>query len=268
MDTKPKSKLKNKKKDIISLNDNTPSTTSSTSTTTTTTKENPQQPSNDYNLPEQFFLELNKNTTHIIDKILWEIQVLLAMTNSVDVKLKNCFVPLLSKEHIHNILEERESRNICGNFQCATFINDKTKSEFSYNVINKQYSKIVPHDYFCSIECFNIFKQITHSCIEQFDYFKLLSLNTLFLLANIKFYYPEHSNLTKIAELSENLIEEYLNHNKEVKSKLGNYFQRQRLRITKMFIDDFDELIKDSEFSSDKETREIFQELFGLNYSN
>ena len=255
MDTKPKSKLKNKKKDVISLNDTT------TTPPSTTSKDNePQQPPID-NLPEQFYLELNKNTTHLIDKILWEIQVLLAMTNSVDLKLKNCLVPLLSKEHIQNILEERESRDVCGNFQCGRVINTKSKSVYNYNVIKKQYTKVDPQDYFCSVDCFNIFKQITKSSIDKFDYFKLLSLDTIFLLANIKNYYPEQNNLNRIADLSENLIQDYLNHNKEAKSKLGSYFQRRRLKITKMFIDDFDELIKDNEFNSDQETKEIFQDL-------
>ena len=143
MDAKPKSKLKNKKKDVISLNDT--STPSPSTTTSKTNNTEPQQPPID-NLPEQFYLEMNKNTTHLIDKVLWEIQVLLAMTNSIDDKLKNCFVPLLSKEHINNILEERESRNVCGNFQCGKVINTKSKSVFSYNMIKKQYTKIDPQD--------------------------------------------------------------------------------------------------------------------------
>ena len=260
MDAKPKSKLKNKKKDVISLTDPTPSST-------TSKDDEPQQPPID-NLPEQFYLELNKSTTHLIDKLLWEIQVLLAMTNSVDVKLKNCFVPLLSKEHIQNILEERESRNVCGNFQCGTVIAAKSKSVFNYNVIKKQYTKVDPQDYFCSVDCFNVFKQITTACIDKFDYFKLLSLDTLFLLANVKHYYPEHNHLNRIADLSESLIQEFFNHNKEAKSKLGSYFQRRRLKIAKMFINDFDELIKDSEFNSNEETKEIFQDLFGLRYGN
>jgi hypothetical protein len=267
MDAKPKSKLKNKKKDVISLNDT--STPSPSPSTSSSSKDNngPQQPPID-DLPEQFYLEMNKNTTHLIDKVLWEIQVLLAMTNSIDDKLKNCFVPLLSKEHINNILEERESRNVCGNFQCGKVIDTKSKSVYSYNSIKKQYTKIDPQDYFCSIECFNIFKQMTLTCIDKFDYFKLLSLNTIFLLANIKYYYPEQKNLNRIADLSENLIQDYLTHNKEAKSKLGNYFQRRRLRIAKMFIDDFDEVIKDNEFNSNEETKEIFHELFGLIYNN
>lgn len=252
-----KSKLKNKKKDVISLSNDDPSPS---------TKDTPSLPPEE-TLPEKFFLDINKTTTHLTDKILWEIELLLALSDSIDLKLNNCLLPLMSKQHLQDILEERESRNICGNFQCPKSITNKSKKALSYNIIKKKFTEVDPQDYFCSIECFNVFKKITVSSIEKFDYFKLLTLDTVFLLANIKNYYPENDHLDRIADLSEQIINDYLNHNKQIKSKLGNYFKRQRLRISKMFIDDFDELIKDSEFTSNEETKEIFHNLFDINYN-
>ena len=74
-------KLKNKKKDIITFSD-TPSTTNKDN------KENNQPLSSTINqVPEEtehYTLPLTKNTTFITDKILFQIQLLLSMTDKVD----------------------------------------------------------------------------------------------------------------------------------------------------------------------------------------
>ena len=57
-------------------------------------------------------------------------------------------------------------------------------------------------------------------------------------------------------------MQEYLRNNKEL--KLDNYFQRQRLRVAKLFIDNFDELIKEEEFTNKEEDKKIIQSLFDL----
>ena len=84
----------------------------------------------------------------------------------------------------------------------------------------------------------------------------------IFLLTNIKDYYPENKYLERIADLADNIMQEYLRNNKEL--KLDNYFQRQRLRVAKLFIDNFDELIKEEEFTNKEEDKKIIQSLFDL----
>ena len=252
-------KLKNKKKDIITFSD-TPSTTNKDN------KENNQPLSSTINqVPEEtehYTLPLTKNTTFITDKILFQIQLLLSMTDKVDEKIVNVFVPLLSKEHFQNILEERECRTICCNFLCSEKINNKSNGKITYNIIRDEFSRDTLFDYFCSKECFEIYRKWTMQSIEKFDYLNILSLSNIFLLTNIKDYYPENKYLERIADLADNIMQEYLRNNKEL--KLDNYFQRQRLRVAKLFIDNFDELIKEEEFTNKEEDKKIIQSLFDL----
>ena len=252
-------KIKNKKKDIITLTD-TPSTNSKDN------KENNQPLSSTIKKireeTERYTLPLTKNTTFITDKILFQIQLLLSMTDKVDEKIVNVFVPLLSKEHFQNILEERECRSICVNFLCSEKIKNKSNGKIVYNIIRDEFSRDNIFDYFCSKECFEKYRKWTMQSIEKFDYLNILSLSNIFLLTNIKDCYPENKYLERIADLADNILQEYLRNNKQL--KLDNYFQHHRLRIAKIFIDNFDELIKDQEFSNKEEDKEIMKSLFNL----
>lgn len=249
-------KLKNKKKDIIQLSDNVPSSSSN--------KEDTQPlSSTGVNVEiEKYSLPLTKNTTFITDKILFQIQLLLSLTNKVDDKLVQVLIPLLSKEHLQNILSERECRSICCNIKCDNEIKNKSGGKITYNIIRDEFSRDDIFDYFCSKECFELFRNMAKNSIEKFDYFNMLALENVFMLTCLKDYYSENKYLERIADLADNILQEYLRNNKEL--KLDNYFQHHRLRIAKIFIDNFDELIKDQEFSNKEEDKEIMKSLFNL----
>ena len=261
MEENKKKKLKNKKKDVISFGSDTVVTTADSAKPATDLKEKPS-PSTHIIGQEKFTLPLTKNTTFITDKILFQIQLLLSSGIKVDQILGKIFASLISREHFHNILLERECNEVCGNFFCTNEIEKvPKKSKLKYNKIKGTFSKEDLFDYFCCEECFETFRKLAIDSQDRFDYLRLLSLDVVFLLRHIQDYYEQNKYLERISDLAENILGEYLRGNKE--TNFENFFRRERTKISKIFIKDFSTVINDSEFNNE-EDKKILKDLFNL----
>lgn len=241
-------KLKNKKKDIISINDTEPIKQKEPPSNKTEQNKKPQ-------IEPQYSLELNHNTSFLMNKILFEIQLLFSMTDKIDDKLNKAISPLLSQENLKNILLERECRSICGYPRCNNQITNKTTGKASFNKLLNLFSTKDIEDYFCSDECIQCFK--TQSLLsDKFDYVNLISLDNILMFSTIQDYYPPNKYLTRIASLAQNLLDEFERHNKQL--KLDDYFKYHRLKIAQKFIDDFDAILASDEFKHNPELQDYF----------
>jgi hypothetical protein len=145
--------------------------------------------------------------TLTMNTISFNIQLLLSMYNAIDLKLYYLLNRYLSPEHIRNILEERDSREICGNILCGKGIHRPKNKKYYYDAKQKDFIKDDIIDYFCDIKCFQKFKELT-KLSQAFDYFTLLRVDFLVMLTVLPEYFPEVKYIEKISELSKTILEE------------------------------------------------------------
>ena len=56
-------------------------------------------------------------------------------------------------------------------------------------------------------------------------------------------YYDKDEELTRISQLGENLLETFIRNNKDEEKKIREYCKNKRIEITKLFVDNFDEIL-------------------------
>ena len=200
------SKLKNKKKDIISAEKAEEkiipavNNTNNKKDADTLTHKDEQN-----NLKEQEnSIEGNEGNNSLLNKITFKIQLLFSMTNKLHEKLISIFSKIITVEHLKVILEERDCRGVCGYFKCGTKLNKKDK-KYYYNSTKKEFTKESLSDYFCCSECVQNFIEIYRIC-EGFDYFRLLNLENIYLLSVINEYDPKNKYLDEISALAKSII--------------------------------------------------------------
>ena len=250
-------KLKNKKKDIISLTPQIPQNYEKTKNNSINdNKKINEQPlssklpnnsnnsniNNNNNIDNIILFELNKTNTFLMDKILFQFNLLLSLSNKVNEKLCKLICPFLSNEIMNNILEERESKNICGNFLCGKIIKKSNKIE--YNIINDSFTKESLSKYFCSKECFDIFKKFLNLSQKNFNYLNLLRLDIVYMFSILKNFFEENSYLNRISDLSENLLSIFLRYNIKNIEIYNKIMDNELINIAKYFIEDFDEVFQ------------------------
>lgn len=220
-------KLKNKKKDVISLegsksrdaenksNIENKSTQECKEEKSVILIEEKKETNNINNLSDSWDIEKvsqnipnikdSENNNNLIKKITFKIQLLLSMTNKVDHKLATIFSKLISDEQLKCVLEERDSRGICGNLSCGNKLQKLWKRESDYNFSSKDFSLETVYEFFCNERCYQKFKDVL-IITKNFDYLRLLNVETLCLLSLLKDFFSDNSYLNEISEYSNNIL--------------------------------------------------------------
>jgi hypothetical protein len=233
-------KLKNKKKDVITLegslihnppdNDKKQNILVEETKIFKNEKEEISEPheSNDISSITQK-IKNTENNNITIKKILFKIQLLLSMTNKLDSKILSILSQVLSEEHLKGVLEERDSRGICGNLSCGSKLNLKLEDseKYYYNFTSKDFSKDSVCDFFCDVKCYQKFKDVLN-VTKNFDYLRLLTIDTIYLLSILKEFYADNSYLEEISILSTQIL------SKQPLSQ--EYFSSLKEKYTKFFL--------------------------------
>jgi hypothetical protein len=235
------SKIKQKKKDVIEIEKSIGIPTEEKKATAEnfpngpvfedvkTGKVNPQTSKSDGANASESVNESEQNNS-ILHKILFKLQLLLSMTNKIDLKMNLIFSQLLSEDHLKCILEERDCRRVCGNILCGNKLKkDNSKETYYYNNSVKDFRKENAMDFFCDVRCFQKFKDLT-TVAQKFDFFRLLNIETIYVLSILVNYYPKNKYLDEISVLAISIL------NKEKKFvESGEFFQKIKEKYDKFF---------------------------------
>ena len=71
----------------------------------------------------------------------------------------------------------------------------------------------------------------------------LLSLDSILIFESLQDYYEKDEELTRISQLGENLLDTFIRNNKEKEKEIKEYCKNKRIEITKLFIEDFDNIL-------------------------
>ena len=244
-------KLKNKKKDVISINPlEILGQNSLKNNFKDKTKEEIQKEINknneNKNDHQKYILPEDKNTLFLMQKIVSQIEYLFSYNDIIEEKVYKLLTPLLSVNDYNNILEERETLDICGNFLCGKKIVSKVpEGVYSDDSISKKFDNVHLDNMFCSKECFDKFQKLVKFAAKNYKLSNLLSIDTILLFEALQDYYEKDEELTRISELGDNLLETYIRENKKDEKEIRNYCKKKRIELSKIFVDNFEEILKE-----------------------
>lgn len=195
---------------------------------------------------QKFILPENKNSLFLMQKIVSQIEYLFSYNDILEEKIYKLLVPLLSVNDYNNILEERETLDICGNFLCGKKIVSKVpEGVYSDDSISKKFDNVHLDNMFCSKECFDKFQKLVKFAAKNYKLSNLLSIDTILLFEALQDYYEKDEELTRISELGDNLLETYIRENKKDEKEIRNYCKKKRIELSKIFVDNFEEILKE-----------------------
>ena len=191
-----------------------------------------------------YILPEDKNNTFLLGKILSKLENIFSYTDVVEEKIVKLITPLLSVNNYNSIIEERETLNICGNFLCGKEIKDKTPDGvLSYDNITKKYETKHVSNVFCSKSCLDIFQNFVKSAVNNKSPQNLLILDNILILESLQDYYENDEDLNRVSELGDNLLETFIRNNKKEEKEIREYCKKKRIEITKLFVDNFGDII-------------------------
>ena len=191
-----------------------------------------------------YILPEDKNNTFLLGKILSKLENIFSYTDVVEEKIVKLITPLLSVNNYNSIIEERETLNICGNFLCGKEIKDKTPDGvLSYDNITKKYETKHVSNVFCSKNCLDIFQNFVKSAVNNKSPQNLLILDNILILESLQDYYENDEDLNRVSELGDNLLETFIRNNKKEEKEIREYCKKKRIEITKLFVDNFGDII-------------------------
>ena len=192
-----------------------------------------------------YCLVSDKNNSFLMDKIIVKLENFLSYTEKIDEKLYKLLSTLLSVKQYNDILEERECLNICGNLLCDNIIKNKEeKGTFSYDNIRNKFGTENLGNVFCCKNCFGIFQKAVKYSAKNYKYENLFNLDIILLFEALQDYYEKDDDLTRISNLATNLLDTYIRHNKNIENEIKEYCKKKRVELTKVFVEDFDEILK------------------------
>ena len=195
---------------------------------------------------QKYILPENKNSLFLMQKIVSQIEYLFSYNDILEEKIYKLLVPLLSVNDYNNILEERETLDICGNFLCGKKIVSKVpEGVYSDDSISKKFDNVHLDNMFCSKECFDKFQKLVKFAAKNYKLSNLLSIDTILLFEALQDYYEKDEELTRISELGDNLLETYIRENKKDEKEIRNYCKKKRIELSKIFVDNFEEFLKE-----------------------
>ena len=191
-----------------------------------------------------YILPEDKNNTFLLGKILSKLENIFSYTDVVEEKIVKLITPLLSVNNYNSIIEERETLNICGNFLCGKEIKDKTPDGvLSYDNITKKYETKHVSNVFCSKNCLDTFQNFVKSAVNNKSPQNLLILDNILIFESLQDYYENDEDLNRVSELGDNLLETFIRNNKKEEKKIREYCKKKRIEITKLFVDNFGDII-------------------------
>ena len=195
---------------------------------------------------QKYILPEDKNSLFLMQKIVSQIEYLFSYNDILEEKIYKLLVPLLSVNDYNNILEERETLDICGNFLCGKKIVSKVpEGVYSDDSISKKFDNVHLDNMFCSKECFDKFQKLVKFAAKNYKLSNLLSIDTILLFEALQDYYEKDEELTRISELGDNLLETYIRENKKDEKEIRNYCKKKRIELSKIFVDNFEEILKE-----------------------
>ena len=271
-ENKPKDKLKklkNKKKDVISINplemlgknplknnfkDKTKEEIKKEKKLIEENKINSQPLSsnqifykknkNDIKTNCPYILPDDKKNISLIKNILTKFENLFSYNDIVEERLVKLVSPLLTVDNYNSILEERESLDICGNFLCGKKIEEKIpEGVFSYDKVATKYDTKHISNVFCSKNCLDTFQNFVKSVVKNKNYENLLILDNVLIFESLQDYYDKDETLTKISELGNKLLKSFIINNNDKEKQIREYCNNKRIELTKLFVDNFDEAL-------------------------
>jgi len=195
---------------------------------------------------QKYMLPEDKNSLFLMQKIVSEIEYLFSYNDIIEEKAYKLLAPLLSVNNYNNILEERETLDICGNFLCGKKILSKVpEGVFADDSISKKFDTVHLDNMFCSKECFDKFQQLVKYAAKHYKLSNLLSIDTILLFEALQDYYEKDDQLSRISELGDNLLETYIRENKNEEKDIRNYCKKKRIELSKIFVDNFEDILKE-----------------------
>ena len=230
-----KDKLKNKKKDIISADVEQPMNKKEETKNDESKKENPkveeittelekEQTKENKNEQNQ---ESNSKISALINKIIYNIQLLFSMHSKLDEKLFSLLVKYLSRDHMKDILEERDCRQVCGNILCGKKLNRNKNDKLYYNSKMKEFVKEEIVDFFCDVRCMQKFKDAL-KISDKFDYFTLARLDALCAFTMLPDFFSDNMYINNISKFANMILVELKKDPNDLKiyeKKLTEYFE-------------------------------------------
>ena len=191
-----------------------------------------------------YILPDDKSNISLIKKIVSKFETLFSYNDIVEERIVKLICPLLIVDNYNSILEERESLNICGNFLCGKKIEEKIPDGvFSYDKVADKYDSKHMSNVFCSKKCFDTFQNFVKSVTKNKNYNNLLILDNILIFDSLQDYYDKDEELSKISELGNKLLKNYIINNKDNENKIKEYCKSKRIELTKLFVDNFDETL-------------------------
>ena len=146
----------------------------------------------------------------------------------------------------NSILEERETLDFCGNFLCGKKITSKVpEGVFSEDKVGNKFSSVHLDNFFCSKECFDKFQEFVKIATKNYKISNLLNIDSIIIFEALQDYYEKNEELTRISNLGDNLLETYIRNNKSEEKEIREYIRKKRIELTKIFVDDFEEILKE-----------------------
>ena len=191
-----------------------------------------------------YILPDDKSNISLIKKIVSKFETLFSYNDIVEERIVKLICPLLIVDNYNSILEERESLDICGNFLCGKKIEEKIPDGvFSYDKVADKYDSKHMSNVFCSKKCFDTFQNFVKSVTKNKNYNNLLILDNLLIFDSLQDYYDKDEELSKISELGNKLLKNYIINNKDNENKIKEYCKSKRIELTKLFVDNFDDTL-------------------------
>ena len=201
---------------------------------------------NDLNKGEKYFLPEDKNSIFLLNKIKNELEYIFSYNDIVEEKICKLITPLFSVNNYNSILEERETLDICGNFLCGKKIKSKVpEGVFDDDKISKTFTSVHLSNMFCSKACFEKFQEFVKYATKNYNINNLLNIDSILLFEALQDYYEKDKELSRISDLGDNLLETYIRANRPKEKEIREYCRKKRIELTKIFVDDFEEILKE-----------------------
>jgi len=198
------------------------------------------------NIEATYILPEDKNNLFLLQKIQYKLEYLFSYNDIVEEKIYKLLAPLLSVNNYNSILEERETLDICGNFLCGKKIKSKIpEGVFADDIINKKFDTVHLDNIFCSKECFDKFQQLVKYASKHYKITNLLNIDNILLFEALQDYYEKNDELTRISDLGDNLLETFIRSNKKKEKEIRDYCKKKRIELTKIFVDGFEDILKE-----------------------
>ena len=89
------------------------------------------------------------------------------------------------------------------------------------------------------------YQKLVKNASKNYKLANLLNIDNILLFEALQDYYEKDDELTRIADLGDNLLETFIRNNRSREKEIRNYIKNKRIQLTKIFVDNFDEILKE-----------------------